>query len=53
MKNMPGKVHLVLEGTHETTEEKLIAIGYRYNSKEDLLFCHVTRSRINKAWDTL
>jgi hypothetical protein len=38
MKNMPGGVHLVLEGAHYTTEEKLIAIGYRYNSKKTLFF---------------
>jgi hypothetical protein len=38
MKNMSGGVHLVLEGAHYTTEEKLIAIGYRYNSKKTLFF---------------
>ncbi len=38
LKNMPGGVHLVLEGIHEITEEKLIAIGYRYNSKKTLFF---------------
>jgi hypothetical protein len=38
MKNMQGGVQLLLEGTHETTEEKLIAIGYRYNSKKALFF---------------
>ncbi len=31
-------MHLVLEGTHETTKEELIAIGYRYNSKNTLFF---------------
>jgi hypothetical protein len=38
MKNMPGGVHLVLEGTHETTEEKLRVNGYIYNSKKTIFF---------------
>jgi len=38
MKKIPGGDVLVLEGTHETTEEKLIAIGYRYNSIKTLFF---------------
>ena len=38
MKGMPGGVWLVLEGTNRHTEEKLIAIGYRYSTKKTLCF---------------
>jgi len=38
MKGMPGGVWIVLEGTNRHTEEKLIAVGYRYSTKKTLSF---------------
>ncbi len=38
MEGMPGGVHLVLEGIHQHTEERLIAIGYCYSTRKTLFF---------------
>ena len=38
MEGMPGGVHLILEGTHQHTEERLIAVGYRYSTRKTLFF---------------
>jgi len=38
MKGMPGGVWLVMEGINKRTDEKLIAVGYRYSTKKTLCF---------------
>jgi hypothetical protein len=36
LKGVPGGVHIVLEGRNRHTEEKLIAVGYRYSIRKTL-----------------
>ena len=38
LKDAPGGTHMVLKGTHPSSGHKLVAIGYRYNSKVTLSF---------------
>jgi hypothetical protein len=47
MEGMPGGVHPILEGIHQHTEERLIAVGYCYSTRKTLFFCYEPWCRIN------
>ena len=43
LKVMPGGVWIVMEGTNANTNEKLVAIGYRYSTKKTTLLYSYSR----------
>ena len=38
LKDAPGGTHIVMEGVHSDTEQKIIAIGYKYSMKKVLFY---------------
>ena len=38
LKDTPGGTHMVMEGYHSETEQKLIAIGYKYSAEKVLFY---------------